>query len=170
MIRRPPRSTQSRSSAASDVYKRQVDERPVLEVLSGVGEVQAEQVRGPARAGVSDGLDQPDRLTAEGDREGAQPSVPADERGDVARVHGVVVPQLKEGDVERGLVAHPDRDELGVGGRTGALEHDAGHRLGAGLHEQVSANVLSRPVQPDRDGFGDPVSYTHLTLPTIYSV
>ena len=25
MIRRPPRSTQSRSSAASDVYKRQVD-------------------------------------------------------------------------------------------------------------------------------------------------
>src|SRR5450756_1210275 len=27
MIRRPPRSTQSRSSAASDVYKRQVDQR-----------------------------------------------------------------------------------------------------------------------------------------------
>src|SRR5450756_917322 len=27
MIRRPPRSTQSRSSAASDVYKRQVEER-----------------------------------------------------------------------------------------------------------------------------------------------
>jgi len=25
MIRRPPRSTQSRSSAASDVYKRQID-------------------------------------------------------------------------------------------------------------------------------------------------
>src|SRR5450756_2586374 len=29
MIRRPPRSTQSRSSAASDVYKRQVTEREV---------------------------------------------------------------------------------------------------------------------------------------------
>src|SRR5450756_936149 len=28
MIRRPPRSTQSRSSAASDVYKRQVGEEP----------------------------------------------------------------------------------------------------------------------------------------------
>eukprot|EP00657_Telonema_sp_P-1_P001885 TRINITY_DN14638_c0_g1_i2.p1 TRINITY_DN14638_c0_g1~~TRINITY_DN14638_c0_g1_i2.p1 ORF type:complete len:107 (-),score=22.66 TRINITY_DN14638_c0_g1_i2:232-552(-) len=28
MIRRPPRSTQSRSSAASDVYKRQVRELP----------------------------------------------------------------------------------------------------------------------------------------------
>src|SRR5665213_2779562 len=29
MIRRPPRSTQSRSSAASDVYKRQLYERPM---------------------------------------------------------------------------------------------------------------------------------------------
>src|SRR5450756_1375460 len=29
MIRRPPRSTQSRSSAASDVYKRQTDALPV---------------------------------------------------------------------------------------------------------------------------------------------
>ena len=29
MIRRPPRSTQGRSSAASDVYKRQVDSRGV---------------------------------------------------------------------------------------------------------------------------------------------
>ena len=28
MIRRPPRSTQSRSSAASDVYKRQVEQEP----------------------------------------------------------------------------------------------------------------------------------------------
>src|SRR5450756_1021365 len=32
MIRRPPRSTQSRSSAASDVYKRQLDE-PHVEVV-----------------------------------------------------------------------------------------------------------------------------------------
>ena len=34
MIRRPPRSTLGRSSAASDVYKRQVEER-VGEVVSG---------------------------------------------------------------------------------------------------------------------------------------
>src|SRR5450756_918659 len=34
MIRRPPRSTQSRSSAASDVYKRQgLNVRPLLESL-----------------------------------------------------------------------------------------------------------------------------------------
>ena len=31
MIRRPPRSTQSRSSAASDVYKRQMHARAVLD-------------------------------------------------------------------------------------------------------------------------------------------
>src|SRR5680860_716125 len=34
MIRRPPRSTQSRSSAASDVYKRQVDGPPSTLVQS----------------------------------------------------------------------------------------------------------------------------------------
>src|SRR5450756_3246450 len=38
MIRRPPRSTQSRSSAASDVYKRQVRAylRPVCPLQAGV--------------------------------------------------------------------------------------------------------------------------------------
>ena len=43
MIRRPPRSTQSRSSAASDVYKRQLTESddPILEVgLPKIGPVQ----------------------------------------------------------------------------------------------------------------------------------
>src|SRR5450756_2086691 len=37
MIRRPPRSTQSRSSAASDVYKRQVVRRQLLEVAAEAG-------------------------------------------------------------------------------------------------------------------------------------
>src|SRR5450756_2247371 len=38
MIRRPPRSTQSRSSAASDVYKRQPSERVVREAqVTGKG-------------------------------------------------------------------------------------------------------------------------------------
>src|SRR5450756_2084111 len=34
MIRRPPRSTQSRSSAASDVYKRQVHVPPPLSAIA----------------------------------------------------------------------------------------------------------------------------------------
>src|SRR5680860_1909317 len=36
MIRRPPRSTQSRSSAASDVYKRQVLDIPTPEMTEAV--------------------------------------------------------------------------------------------------------------------------------------
>ena len=47
MMRRPPRSTQSRSSAASDVYKRQV---PVGEGY--IGPVAVADVRGVPPAGV----------------------------------------------------------------------------------------------------------------------
>src|SRR5450756_1248872 len=38
MIRRPPRSTQSRSSAASDVYKRQIEESEAARIESWVRE------------------------------------------------------------------------------------------------------------------------------------
>ena len=46
MIRRPPRSTLDRSSAASDVYKRQIQSfalRIYLDVPGGVGGAQAAQ-------------------------------------------------------------------------------------------------------------------------------
>src|SRR5450756_3175193 len=43
MIRRPPRSTQSRSSAASDVYKRQIQ----IHDLNGAGEVLVGQIPDP---------------------------------------------------------------------------------------------------------------------------
>src|SRR5450756_2545995 len=43
MIRRPPRSTQSRSSAASDVYKRQVKVRQPITKMILVGFTPAEQ-------------------------------------------------------------------------------------------------------------------------------
>src|SRR5450756_1774413 len=44
MIRRPPRSTQSRSSAASDVYKRQSHRRenfgqPILDICGSIMEI-----------------------------------------------------------------------------------------------------------------------------------
>src|SRR5450756_2310833 len=53
MIRRPPRSTQSRSSAASDVYKRQTRDRaarglfrlrPVRDVLPGLRDLRVQAV------------------------------------------------------------------------------------------------------------------------------
>src|SRR5450756_3238744 len=57
MIRRPPRSTQSRSSAASDVYKRQV----VWELEAG--QTVAPQQGLPEEIG-ADGFDDPNTLAA----------------------------------------------------------------------------------------------------------
>src|SRR5450756_3154573 len=59
MIRRPPRSTQSRSSAASDVYKRQ----SVLQSLAGAHRYRGNQALGD--------VDQAVRLGLEGLRERA---------------------------------------------------------------------------------------------------
>src|SRR5680860_129039 len=51
MIRRPPRSTQSRSSAASDVYKRQVADQPWVpaddEPVAGTGQADVQLLSGP---------------------------------------------------------------------------------------------------------------------------
>src|SRR5665213_3994546 len=51
MIRRPPRSTQSRSSAASDVYKRQVDQNDCAARAVGAAEVVGQHA-GKRAAGV----------------------------------------------------------------------------------------------------------------------
>src|SRR5450756_1870131 len=45
MIRRPPRSTQSRSSAASDVYKRQIGDGGVVRGVFGLGRDVSERRR-----------------------------------------------------------------------------------------------------------------------------
>src|SRR5680860_1901797 len=61
MIRRPPRSTQSRSSAASDVYKRQGHERPVggerLELVA-MGQQPEQEVAGRPVGGLRPGREQ----------------------------------------------------------------------------------------------------------------
>src|SRR5450756_1593966 len=63
MIRRPPRSTQSRSSAASDVYKRQVDRRDLdstpldIDDLSGFGHAPEHLDHVPADGGLAGVLD-----------------------------------------------------------------------------------------------------------------
>src|SRR5680860_1078758 len=77
MIRRPPRSTQSRSSAASDVYKRQNQNRVVgrrrrsdihLRQVRILGEVEPE--RTPLGTGQRDLLDGVESYCAEADRLG----------------------------------------------------------------------------------------------------
>src|SRR5450756_3011664 len=62
MIRRPPRSTQSRSSAASDVYKRQTLPVPVLGLVilahvEGAGQLVLQRPVAHAAPVVHDGLD-----------------------------------------------------------------------------------------------------------------
>ena len=49
MIRRPPRSTLDRSSAASDVYKRQADNRPAAGARRGCRPDPAARPHGPGR-------------------------------------------------------------------------------------------------------------------------
>eukprot|EP00656_Telonema_subtile_P038942 TRINITY_DN440_c0_g1_i5.p2 TRINITY_DN440_c0_g1~~TRINITY_DN440_c0_g1_i5.p2 ORF type:complete len:133 (+),score=17.10 TRINITY_DN440_c0_g1_i5:102-500(+) len=56
MIRRPPRSTLSSSSAASDVYKRQVSTQSTGRPISGIAHPQQDELRGqcPALVHASD--------------------------------------------------------------------------------------------------------------------
>src|SRR5450756_3244649 len=61
MIRRPPRSTQSRSSAASDVYKRQVK-----------GRAHARLVLGESNVHIAQRLDPPDLLARTRDLHGLE--------------------------------------------------------------------------------------------------
>src|SRR5450756_73691 len=59
MIRRPPRSTQSRSSAASDVYKRQIGLDMDQGRSGGVVRIASDKHRRPARGGEVDGAEPP---------------------------------------------------------------------------------------------------------------
>src|SRR5680860_946804 len=71
MIRRPPRSTQSRSSAASDVYKRQVITSEIVDQSAGLRKNRIERspplprpvFSPPRKARLNSGIKQPrDRL------------------------------------------------------------------------------------------------------------
>src|SRR5450756_2985080 len=118
MIRRPPRSTQSRSSAASDVYKRQArpfrDRAPSGHDSSWRLSTTRGRVYVVATLGSNPSVDP--KLAARFGRPGAPTAYPT-----YARIcHDVRVTELQEPQIP---------------------------------HSRVSA----------------PVSYTHLTLPTIYS-
>src|SRR5665811_1519102 len=128
MIRPPPRSTRVRSSAASDVYKRQHITHPVV-----------------VRGGRPDGAAQ--RLA----------------RGTHPRQDALVVQDVEHrgGGRHRDLVARERGEEDRVPrealrdvatGDQGPDRLAVSHRLAQGHHVRLDA---------------EPVSYTHLTLPTI---
>src|SRR5664279_948997 len=123
MIRRPPRSTLSSSSAASDVYKRQF--------LIGKGDVDTRKAE-PSHA-----LEHPLQLLASGARDFDEVVVAAQaQRLGGALVHG-----------RRGRVRDRRTEQTG---EEAALGH------GTTCHF-----VSAAPETPT-----EPVSYTHLTLPT----
>src|SRR5450756_1307013 len=165
MIRRPPRSTQSRSSAASDVYKRQ-DEDRVLEVVAAPRHERDEHVpteRQLAELGarpVAEHLalghllaDAHDRLLVD-----AGILVRALELGEVVDVGAHLLADIPV------LAVHADDHALAVHVVHGTRPpgHDNGARVARG-------DVLHAGADERRPG-AEPVSYTHLTLPTIYSV
>src|SRR5450756_1919220 len=207
MIRRPPRSTQSRSSAASDVYKRQLK---VYERIADVPDpVDLAVVIVPAKAvpGVID------EIGARGIRHVIVESAGFAEIGDagralqdealgVARKHGIRV----IGPNCVGVVNAANRfttveviDEALEPGSTAIIAQSGvfgnvlldllpefllpiskavtlGNRMDINecdVLEHLRLDPVTRVIMMYLEGAADgrlPVSYTHLTLPTIYSV
>src|SRR5450756_3238388 len=129
MIRRPPRSTQSRSSAASDVYKRQ------LHLPGGVppGTVWAE----------------PGVLSATGTRSG---------RRSMTWLSSTAHHRWLEAETDR-LLAFGRAARLPEGG-FGWLDDEGNVDPGHPCELWITSRMT----------YAYAVSYTHLTLPTIYSV
>src|SRR5450756_2691272 len=171
MIRRPPRSTQSRSSASSDVYKRQL----------------SRLVRGPLNLGEVDSLF--DHLVER--RQFAELQDHVDELvGDVVHLRlGVEAAKAEADGAVRDVVAEAEslEDVAGLQGGRGAgragadgdivdahqqglaFDVDEAHVEIAGkvvIHVAVDVDVVQRLLELGAEA----VSYTHLTLPTIYSV
>src|SRR5450756_1750855 len=139
MIRRPPRSTQSRSSAASDVYKRQVLTGGAERALLVAPTVVADGEQGKTCVRLRERLMQAELHDACG-AERAVLRVP------VVVDAADVVPQDRR------------EDDAGVVLRPAQLADEP-------LRVDVHALCVAHAVQPR-----EAVSYTHLTLPTIYSV
>src|SRR5450756_3191576 len=130
MIRRPPRSTQSRSSAASDVYKRQIQDR-----------TDSLQIGAPAVR--DDSLERPLSGSRVIYKDTEQVNICIGSRG------------LRRG--------HPDRFALAV------LDNILGGSMSSRLFQTIREEQGLAYSIYSYTGMM-PVSYTHLTLPTIYSV
>src|SRR5664279_2852840 len=107
MIRRPPRSTLSSSSAASDVYKRQ----------EGTGSTQGQEQRSPLGLGADDLVVRPCPV-GEGETDAGVPGAVADQLVD--REHRSPWEFVRRVTLRRMCVYGPDRAESGTN-----LEHVA---------------------------------------------
>ena len=139
------------ADAAAAVRRVVVDEQPVLQVLPGVGEVDAVQLGVAAGARVPDGRREPDQVAAEGHREVPQVRVPA-ERGDVVGdLDGVAGPVGEGDDGEVAAVGDVDLHVVGVGRGAGLVDDHRRPAVGLHVDDEVPGGRGSRPVARDAD-------------------
>ena len=121
-----------------------VDEQAVLEVLTGIREVDAEALERAAGAGVGGVGVEPHDAAADGDGDVPHGGVAPDDQVVLGEVVGVVVPLLHGDQGDLRAVAGDDGDDLAVLRGAGVLEHDGGAGEPADPHQQVAVHDLVR--------------------------
>jgi hypothetical protein len=114
-----------------------VHEQAVLQVLAGVREVQAEQFRVPAGAGVADRGGQPDHPAAQADHGVLERRVPPHPRLVMRQVDRVSRPVLDADHGQRSPIPDHELDIVGVRRRPRMVENDHGSRVPSHFHEGV---------------------------------
>ncbi len=131
-----------------------VDLEAMLQVLAGVREVQAVEHGLAAGGGVGDARVQPDDVAAEGDHDGLEARVPADQGGLLRGVHRVALPVLDGHEGELRAVADQQLDVGGAGTGAGVVQHHdgLGERLDVDHHVGEADPALGVHVDLDRLG------------------
>lgn len=128
-----------------------VDEEPVFQVLSGVGEVDTVGVDGAAGRGIRDVRGHPHDLPAEGHHDVAHRGVPTDDDVVLGQVEGVLGPFLEGDEGELGAVADEHRDQLRQPRRALVLEDDDRLGVPADGEHQVAPDRSSRSAGPEAE-------------------
>ena len=158
MIRRPPRSTQGRSSAASDVYKRQGRD---IEIEAGV--------KGRSKTFISAGRDAKVKFIENAELEAKR---------DIQISNAAVNSTVRS---KRNVIVVGDPGSI-IGGSVSAGHAVEANEIGSDMNLKTSVEVgidpdmrqraalLRSQIALNMDNLNKPVSYTHLTLPTIHPV
>src|SRR6266498_1635613 len=136
-----------------------IDEQPVLQVLAGVGEVQAAQLGLAARARVADRRGEPDHAAAQRHRGVRDPRVLADLDVVVRQVYGIVRPALQRDDSQRRPVPHDELDIVRVRRRPGVLQHHHSPGIRLDVDQEVAGCRPGRILATNLDPHGSCARY-----------